>query len=427
MNRAFSCVPLGACAFLLTAFCLLPSALVRADTASDIQSQIDANNEQIKALEADIIAFQQQLDALSAKKNTLQSTISALSLSQKQLATHIKVTQGKIASANLQIQQLTLSITGKEASITVDQDVITKALKSMAEREQTSLITNLISTNSLSEAWHVTDQTLQFNRALARDISNLRTARTVLATNREQVTKVKENLVSLQRDLAVQKKSVEVSKAAQQKLLIDTKNQESAYQKLVAQKRVQQAEFEAKLFQYETQLRQALDLSAIPSARSGLLAPPLARLYVTQYFGKTVDAKRLYVSGTHGGVDFKAAIGTPVKTALSGVVVDTESIKTKNGCQYGKWLLVKHANGLSTIYGHLSFVYVRPGDTVATGQIVGLSGDTGYATGPHLHFGVFASAGVRIVDSSALGSINCAGIKTVAASPAAYLNPLSYL
>ena len=111
---------------------------------------------------------------------------------------------------------------------------------------------------------------------------------------------------------------------------------------------------------------------------------------------------------------------------MSGVVVDSESIKIKSGCQYGKWVLIKHANGLSTIYGHLSFVYARPGDFVATGQVLGLSGDTGYATGPHLHFGVFASAGVKIVDSRLLGSINCAGIKTVAANPAAYLNPLSY-
>ena len=72
-------------------------------------------------------------------------------------------------------------------------------------------------------------------------------------------------------------------------------------------------------------------------------------------------------------------------------------------------------------------MYVRPGDTVATEQVVGLSGDTGFAEGPHLHFGVYATAGVRIVDASALGSVNCAGIKTVAANPVDYLNPLSYL
>lgn len=398
-----------------------------ADAASDIQSQIDANSKQIEALKADIVLYQKQLDELGAKKNTLQSTISSLTLSQKKLASEIKITQSKIASANLKIRELTSSIGDKEATIAENKNAIARALRSVAEDEQTSLIIQIVSSDSLRDAWQAADHALQFNRALADDISNLRAARTELATNRDEVTKVKESLLSLQNDLAIQKKSVEVSKAAQQKLLADTKNQESSYQKLVAQKRAQQAEFEAQLFQYEAQLRYALDPSAIPSARSGILAPPLAQLFVTQYFGKTVDSKRLYTSGTHGGVDFRARIGTSVKAALSGVVVDAESVRIKSGCQYGKWVLIKHANGLSTIYGHLSFVYARPGDLVATGQVIGLSGDTGYSEGPHLHLGVYATAGVKIVDSSALGSIRCAGIKTVAAPPEAYLNPLSYL
>lgn len=422
MNRAHLAVLL----FLSASFfSFIP--IVHAQSAADLQSQIDANNKQLDTLKAEIAVFQQQLDALGAKKNTLQSTIASLELSQKQLATQIKVTQNKISSANLKIKELTFSIGDKEERIAADRDAVTKSLRTIAENERSSLIVRLVSVDSFDNAWRTVDETMQFNRALTKDINDLRIVRTALASNRDEVLKVKANLVALQNDLAVQKKSVEVSKAAQQKLLADTKNQESVYQKLVAQKRVQQAEFEAKLFQYEEQLRQALDISTIPSARAGILTPPLAQLFVTQYFGKTVDAQRLYMSGTHGGVDFRARIGTPVKAALSGIVVDTESIKIKNGCQYGKWVLIKHANGLSTIYGHLSYVYARPGDTVTTGQILGLSGDTGYATGPHLHFGVFVTIGVKIVDSSVLGSINCTGIKTIAANPAAYLNPLSYL
>lgn len=400
---------------------------VLADTASEIQSQIEANNRQLELLKADIAADQKKLDALGAKKNTLQSTVDSLTLSQKQLATQIQATQNKISSANLQIQKLSLSIGDKEVSIAADQDAIMKALQNIAEDEQEPLIVKLISAHSFGEAWQAADESIQFNRALGNDIKNLRAVRTELSVNRDEVTAVKTNLLSLQKDLSLQKKSVEVSKAAQQKLVAETKNQESTYQKLIAQKRTQQAEFEAQLFQYEAQLKQILNPSAIPAAHTGILVSPLVDFFVTQYFGKTVDAQRLYVSGTHGGIDLKARIGTPVKAALSGTVVDTESVKIKSGCQYGKWVLIKHTNGLSTIYGHLSFVNVRPGDNVATGQILGLSGDTGFSTGPHLHFGVYASEGLRIVDSRELGSVNCAGIKTVAATPTAYLNPLSYL
>lgn len=408
-----------------TLFLFVPVAY--AQTATELQAQIDEKIQQRETLKSEIAAIDNELNALGAKKNTLQSTISSLTLSQKKLASQIQLTQNQIASANLKIRQLTNSIGDKEAAIAADRDAIAKALRIVAQGEETPLITSLISSRSLGEAWHIADEMTQFNRALSDNIDDLRTVRTELTNNRDAISAEKVKLVSLQNNLAIQKKSVEVSKAAQQKLLAETRNQESTYQKLVAQKRAQQAEFEAQLFRYESQLRLVLDPSAVPPAHFGILFPPLDALVITQNFGKTVDSLRLYKSGTHGGVDYKARIGTPVKASLSGIVTDTESIRIKNGCQYGKWVLIKHENGLSTIYGHLSYVYVRPGDKVSTGQIIGLSGDTGFAEGPHLHFGVYATAGLRIVDSRELGSVNCSGIKTVAANPSAYLNPLSYL
>ena len=116
-----------------------------------------------------------------------------------------------------------------------------------------------------------------------------------------------------------------------------------------------------------------------------------------------------------------------MKAALSGTVTEIESTNIRSGCQYGKFVLVKHANGLSTIYAHLSSVNVSKGSTVTTGEVIGYSGNTGYSTGPHLHFGVYASEGIKVVTADQLGSTYCAGIKTVAANPEAYLDPMLYL
>ena len=122
---------------------------VYADATSNIQSQIDANNQQINSLRSGNCRIPKTTKALGTEKNTLQSTISSLTLSQKQLATQIQMTQNKIASANLQIQQLTLSIGDKETAISADQDAISKALRNVDEGEQTPLIIGLISSNSL--------------------------------------------------------------------------------------------------------------------------------------------------------------------------------------------------------------------------------------------------------------------------------------
>lgn len=88
-------------------------------------------------------------------------------------------------------------------------------------------------------------------------------------------------------------------------------------------------------------------------------------------------------SGHHTGVDFHAAQGTPVKAVHEGTVV-----KAGWDGAYGNEVIIKHGPGVYTQYGHLSAVNVKVGDKVSTGRMIGLSGATGNATGPHLHFEV---------------------------------------
>lgn len=92
---------------------------------------------------------------------------------------------------------------------------------------------------------------------------------------------------------------------------------------------------------------------------------------------------------------------------------------------YGKWIMVKHDNGLSTLYAHLDLIKVTVGQRVSLGETIGYSGNTGYSTGPHLHFSVYATQGVRIEKFS--DSINCKNAIIPQADWRAYLNPLLYL
>lgn len=86
----------------------------------------------------------------------------------------------------------------------------------------------------------------------------------------------------------------------------------------------------------------------------------------------------------HKGVDIAAPKGTSVFTAAEGRVVRTGY----EAGGYGNFIEVRHPNGLSTVYGHLSRIDVATGETVEAGRRIGLVGSTGYSTGPHLHFEV---------------------------------------
>ncbi len=411
---------------VLCALGFLPDT-TKADSINTIKDQIAEINRQRAELDAEIAGYQKQLNAISGAKQTLQSTIQTIDISRSKTAAQIKDLQKKIAGASLKLDQLSLEIVDKEQSISLDREAIASSIRAIESMDDRLLIEHLLSAGDLTEAWTAVDNLSSLNQSLRSHTNALLDAKVVLKDQHESVAETKNELSSATVDLESQKKALDINRQGKQQLLSQTQSQEAAYQALIADRRKKQQEFEALLFSYESALRQALDPSSIPSAHTGVLAAPLDSLFVTQYFGKTVDAKRLYTSGSHGGVDFRAPEGTPVKAALSGVVLDAESAKTKSGCQYGKFVLIKHANGLSTIYGHLSSVSVSAGDTVTTGQGIGFSGNTGYSTGPHLHFGVYATQGIKIVTADALGSTYCSGIKTVAANPEAYLDPMSYL
>ena len=85
----------------------------------------------------------------------------------------------------------------------------------------------------------------------------------------------------------------------------------------------------------------------------------------------------------HQGLDFRAATGTPV-TAISGGRV----ILARDFFFEGNFLVIDHGQGLLSLYLHLSAFKVKEGDTVSKGRLIGLSGGTGRATGPHLHLAV---------------------------------------
>lgn len=116
------------------------------------------------------------------------------------------------------------------------------------------------------------------------------------------------------------------------------------------------------------------------SLRRAYLASPLAFSRVTSGF-KMRFHPILQTWRAHLGVDYAAPTGTPVRSVGQGIV---DVAGTQGG--FGNVVMVKHANGHTTVYAHLSKISVRKGQAVAQGQTVGLVGATGWATGPHLHF-----------------------------------------
>lgn len=113
-----------------------------------------------------------------------------------------------------------------------------------------------------------------------------------------------------------------------------------------------------------------------------LLADPLGGGYrTTSPYGWRTDPVTGKGSDFHKGVDLAVAEGTPVTAAAAGVVR-----RAGYNRSYGNYLRILHENGDETLYAHLQYLFVRAGEPVTMGQTLGTVGQTGNATGPHLHF-----------------------------------------
>lgn len=122
----------------------------------------------------------------------------------------------------------------------------------------------------------------------------------------------------------------------------------------------------------------AEERSLIQTAAKGFITPVKGRITSRQGMRFHPILKKMKY---HGGTDYAAPTGTPVKAAASGKV-------TFSGWRgaYGKVIYIKHPNGRETRYAHLSAINVRNGQSVKQGQMIGKVGSTGRSTGPHLHY-----------------------------------------
>jgi murein DD-endopeptidase MepM/ murein hydrolase activator NlpD len=403
----------------------LSPLFVFSDTADDLQSKIEERNQQIKQLEQEISQYNIEVDRTSSEAKTLQSSIKTLDLSEKKLGKDLSLTKTKIDKTSLTLDQLSSQIGVIKKNISNNKLALADMIRTINRFENYGGLSVILSEKSLGDIWRDIDNITDVQAGIKNKSDELRGLQADLEGKQNQAIQQKNTLVGLEKNLSGQKQAVAATKEEKSVLLTQTKNQEEAFRKLVADREAKKAQFEKELYDFESQLKLIIDPNSYPPARHGILSWPLDKVYVTQLFGKTVGSEKLYLSGSHNGVDFRASIGTSVKNVLSGTIVGTGNTDIYPGCySFGKWVMVKHDNGLSTIYGHLSAILVSNGDKVDTGDIIGYSGNTGYSTGPHLHISVYATEGVRIEKYT--NSRGCKEATIPLADVKAYLDPMVY-
>lgn len=395
-----------------------------------LQAEIAEKNNRLTDIEQEIARYESALLEVGAEKNTLQKAINQLELERKKVQADISYTQNKISSTDLEIDKLTIEIVQAEEDIQKNEDAIRGIIRSMYKTDEESLIEVFLRQQNLSEFWNTFESLERVKSSVAEKVRDLNNLKAVLVQKKDENTQMRSDLVSLKRQYDDQNSILVNNTEQKSTLLSQTKNEEANYQALLAEKEAARDRLLAEVRDIESQIQFILDPNTIPTPGTAVFMWPLDNPYITQYFGYTKFAlSGAYNGSAHNGVDLGAPVGTKIKAPLTGTVRMTGDTDAVPGCySWGKWVLIDHPNGLSTMFAHLSQQAVAPGQKVSTGDIVGYVGSTGYSTGPHLHYTLYVTAGVSVKKFNEFKAVTgCGAALSPFAAVEAYLDPLDYL
>lgn len=410
------------CAMLCVCMISIPMAIPTTVSAEDSISDLE---QQLQQLEQENQKYQKILDDTKSDIAEKEEYKSALVSKVQVLDEKIAVTREKISSLNDDIKE--------------KQDAYDKGLSEV--EDQFDALANRL--RILYMSGNATDLEIIFG---AKDFSDLidkmELVKSLANSDKELISEIKTKLNELstkkealeadKKDLETQQASLKSDQDEFNKLISDNdeilKNlyaSNSEAQNSLESAALQSDEIEAKISQYYAAQKAAAERAAQASqsssgsssssssssssgsSSSGSSSSGSSSVIVPSGSGfawptpgfvslssEWFEDREVY---NHGGIDIAGAgiMGTPVVAAADGTVVATNSSCTHNwgksyscGCGggYGNYVMISHAGGKMTVYGHLTSLTVSSGQSVSRGQVIGYVGSTGNSTGPHLHY-----------------------------------------
>ncbi len=398
-----------------------------------LESQVVQKNKLIESTEKEIAEINQKLDIIGKEKVTLEAQLRSLSLTNSRNKKQILLTQENINRSQLKLEGLNENLDSSTDQMTVLYFALIENYRRSNEFVLGDKKLLVLFGDSAFGVIKRIDEITTLTGTLADQTNRLRETTIQLEKDKTRIALEKSSLQVSEKELNDRQRLYEVSTARQQRIVNETRNNETEYQALLATKLEERRNLQQELFDYESRIEYIKNPNTLPTPRRGILRWPINETpRITQGFGATEFARSSrspYARPFHSGVDFGVSSNTKLYATANGKVVGTGNTDLVRSCQlWGKWIAIKHDNGLTTLYAHLSLIRVRVGQRVTAGELVGYSGNTGQSTGPHLHFGLYASGGFRIIPYEEFSSKGlCKGLLIPAAPNNAKLNPLEYL
>jgi murein DD-endopeptidase MepM/ murein hydrolase activator NlpD len=387
----------------------------------NVQTEIEGLKQQIEERNEEIAELKEQEGEYSAAAShaheaaeSLEELVLDYNIQIRAVENDIYIKQKEITSVTLDIKRTELEIKAKEASVKRVHGYISAVLREIYKNDGEQVTELVLQYDDFSDFFDQIEYRNALQADLKENLDGIQDLKRKLEEEKADLDSHREELNQLKTNLENENIILDNQKDNKESLLEDTKNEEWRYKELLQTVKDKQELIRREIFELEDQLRLAVDNSLVPSPKAGVLIWPTEGI-LTQGYGCTQFAKtsNAYPSCFHNGIDVAAAYGTPVMSARKGIVIAVQNAPYA----YGKWIAIEHDNGLVTLYGHLSLQSVSVGQKVDWGEVIGYMGSTGYSTGSHLHFTVYAPGTFTTKPSSIAGTLPLG----------APINPFDYL
>jgi murein DD-endopeptidase MepM/ murein hydrolase activator NlpD len=381
--------------------------------SKDTKKELERKQDKLQEINDKIKAYNKILDLKQQQRSNLSVQIKALEAQASKLELEIENSKKHIEDLDHEIGGIQTQISEKEKLIAAQKNLLSRLLRTYYDNRDQSKFQLILSGNEASRLMREGEWTLETGDKIKEILESIQDLRSSLGERHSTLQTKKSEADSLRIQLEQRNIYLENAKQSKEVMVTQTQKEEKKYNSLISELEEKRKEIEEEIENLESAKVDQLDLSKIPAFNKNLFYYPVAKPHVSQGYGKT-KFTRWYTF--HNGIDYTDSAGTPILAAGNGTVLATGN----NGkYAYGKWIAIDHGNGLVTLYGHLSSQGVSKGKKVKKGERIGLMGSTGYSTGNHVHFTVFAKNSFEIVPSSKVSGLML--------PTGAHINPSKYL
>ena len=350
---------------------LLCSGVIGAPAGADsLQDQINAKRDKVDDLE-------KKIAKLGKEGKELLSQIGLIEEQTEEIEEQIDLTNDRIKELGKAIDEQTENIAGAENDIAVRTEQMADRIRAIYMGGSDSYLNMLVESKDFGSFLDTLD-TLKILVAADRDmVTEFKTAKSDYESVKASLEKDKKEMSDLKADLVSQRRKLE-SNADK----LETLKKQNDKQRAAAQKEMDK-EYEA--------IKELIRQQSQGEFVGGEFLWPVSgfnkKSNISAYFGQ----KGSYWGKAHTGMDIagrnaagEGIKGKPILACNSGTVIKVADTSPRG---YGQYVVISHGGGISTLYGHMisGSPTVSEGDTVVKGQVIGKVGETGNATGPHLH------------------------------------------